>query len=82
MQYEERESDLGVLAKAKDSELAGLHSQMEEMQKRVREVFTENVELKREVGRAYGKGQTVQIGIKVSLRLKSLIKWQLSSSLG
>uniref|UniRef100_A0A914GR13 Uncharacterized protein n=1 Tax=Globodera rostochiensis TaxID=31243 RepID=A0A914GR13_GLORO len=47
--YEQREADLGVLAKAKDSELDALHTQIGETQKRVQQVFAENVLLKKEL---------------------------------
>ncbi|KAL3072696.1 hypothetical protein niasHS_017670 [Heterodera schachtii] len=47
--YDERESNLGVIAKTKDSELDTLHLQIGEMQKRVQQVFGENVELKKEL---------------------------------
>uniref|UniRef100_A0A183BNG8 Alpha-taxilin n=1 Tax=Globodera pallida TaxID=36090 RepID=A0A183BNG8_GLOPA len=47
--YEQREADLGVLAKAKDSELDVLHTQIGDTQKRVQQVFAENVMLKKEL---------------------------------
>lgn len=47
--YEERETDLGTIAKSKDQDLAALHGQIGEMQKRIQEVFAENIAMKKEV---------------------------------
>jgi hypothetical protein len=49
LKYEERESDLNKMASTKDKELTTVRAQIEEMQKRVTDVFTENVALKKEV---------------------------------
>ncbi|CAK5090258.1 unnamed protein product [Meloidogyne enterolobii] len=46
--YDERDADLAKIASAKDKELGLMRVQIEEMQKRVSEVFSENVQLKKQ----------------------------------
>ncbi|KAL7074122.1 hypothetical protein ACQ4LE_006695 [Meloidogyne hapla] len=46
--YDERDADLAKVASAKDKELGLMRVQIEEMQKRVSEVFSENVQLKKQ----------------------------------
>ncbi|KAF7634112.1 hypothetical protein Mgra_00006532 [Meloidogyne graminicola] len=46
--YDERDADLAKVALAKDKELGLMRQQIEEMQKRVGEVFSENVQLKKQ----------------------------------
>jgi hypothetical protein len=47
--YEERERDLGKAASTKEKEVGLMRTAIDDMQKRVNEVFTENVTLKKEV---------------------------------
>lgn len=70
MKYEERESDLNKMASTKDKELTTVRAQIEEMQKRVTDVFTENVALKKELPATEGR---LKQSIETELSLRKVL---------